>query len=61
LLAPLSTKKTSSNAIRQKKCQCCGKRGQVVTVNLPYVFRYLTAELSAMNIRLSLEVAPVTG
>ena len=37
-------------------CTLCEKGDQVETVALPYVFRYLAAELMAMNIRLTLEV-----
>ncbi|EDQ84628.1 uncharacterized protein MONBRDRAFT_12630 [Monosiga brevicollis MX1] len=61
LLSPYSSEKTAANRIRVLRCRGCSDGGEVVRVNLPYVFRYLTAELSAMNIRLSLDVAPIVA
>eukprot|EP00731_Ephydatia_muelleri_P007732 Em0004g70a len=37
------------------RCSMCENGGNVETVSVPYVFRYLTAELAAMNIRITLE------
>jgi DNA-directed RNA polymerase I subunit RPA2 len=39
-------------------CRTCGKHDAVETVQVPRVFRYLTAELAAMNIKIKLETAP---
>ena len=37
--------------------ECIGKPLQVVSTQLPYVFRYLANELFAMNIRMNLNVS----
>uniref|UniRef100_A0A914WPW3 DNA-directed RNA polymerase n=1 Tax=Plectus sambesii TaxID=2011161 RepID=A0A914WPW3_9BILA len=39
-------------------CRSCGNHDAVQTVQVPRVFRYLTAELAAMNIKLQLHTAP---
>lgn len=39
-------------------CRFCDTSESVSTVALPYVFRYLTNELAAMNIRVTLDVTP---
>lgn len=41
---------------RRPTCRTCGTERGITTVALPYVFRYLTAELLAMNIKLTLDV-----
>lgn len=35
-------------------CRICGEGARIERVALPYVFRYLLAELAVMNIKLSL-------
>jgi DNA-directed RNA polymerase I subunit RPA2 len=37
-------------------CRVCDSRKHVETIAVPYVFRYLVAEMFAMNMRLTLEV-----
>jgi DNA-directed RNA polymerase beta subunit len=37
-------------------CRTCGTERGITNVALPYVFRYLTSELLAMNIKLTLDV-----
>ena len=39
------------------KCQVCSDGGQIEIVSVPYVFRYLVAELAAMNIRVELSTS----
>lgn len=39
-------------------CRTCSSADNISTVALPYVFRYLTNELAAMNIRVTLDVTP---
>eukprot|EP00049_Salpingoeca_infusionum_P002414 m.56554 g.56554 ORF g.56554 m.56554 type:complete len:1175 (+) comp11566_c0_seq6:1231-4755(+) len=56
LLSTMSLPKSSSSRIRTRECRKCGDASYVVAVRLPYVFRYLAAELSAMNINLTLDV-----
>ena len=36
-------------------CRVCEEKGQVEVISIPYVFRYLVAELAGMNIHLKLE------
>ncbi|CAI7842704.1 unnamed protein product [Closterium sp. NIES-53] len=49
---------TVGGELRQKKmvCRVCGTGKGVVRVAMPYVFKYLAAELAAMNIKLTLGV-----
>ena len=37
------------------RCRACPDGGDVDVISVPYVFRYLIAELAAMNIRVKLE------
>ena len=37
------------------KCCMCGDMAQINIISVPYVFRYLVAELAAMNIRVKME------
>jgi len=37
-------------------CKFCNSRSSVVAIAIPYVFRYLTAELASVNIRMTLEI-----
>ena len=37
-------------------CTLCQSSAGIVTVEIPFVFRYLLAELSAMNVRISLDI-----
>lgn len=40
----------------QWKCHFCKDKGSIVCVEIPFVFRYLLAELAVMNIRVSLDI-----
>ncbi|VDN03092.1 unnamed protein product [Thelazia callipaeda] len=44
------------NHSEQEICSLCGKDDQIFAVEMPRVFRYLAAELAAMNVRLKLSV-----
>ena len=46
-----------AEARSQWKCQMCSDGGHIEVVSVPYVFRYLVAELAAMNIRVKLETS----
>lgn len=59
ILPVQSIPKSVANRTRGLKCVACGDDGQVVRINVPYVYRYLTAELSAMNIRLALDLQSI--
>ena len=39
------------------KCQMCSDGGHIEVVSVPYVFRYLIAELAAMNIRVKIQTS----
>jgi DNA-directed RNA polymerase beta subunit len=42
-------------------CRICGDAASdVVKIEVPYVFRYLLAELLSMNVKVSLDVKPAT-
>eukprot|EP00252_Welwitschia_mirabilis_P017700 TRINITY_DN3920_c0_g2_i1.p1 TRINITY_DN3920_c0_g2~~TRINITY_DN3920_c0_g2_i1.p1 ORF type:complete len:1013 (-),score=180.62 TRINITY_DN3920_c0_g2_i1:147-3080(-) len=40
-------------------CRVCESSRHVETVAMPYVFRYLTAELAAMNIKMALKISDI--
>ncbi|GAV81142.1 RNA_pol_Rpb2_6 domain-containing protein/RNA_pol_Rpb2_7 domain-containing protein/RNA_pol_Rpb2_2 domain-containing protein/RNA_pol_Rpb2_1 domain-containing protein/RNA_pol_Rpb2_3 domain-containing protein/RNA_pol_Rpa2_4 domain-containing protein [Cephalotus follicularis] len=42
-------------------CHACQTNRGMETVAMPYVFRYLAAELAAMNIKMSLQLSNATG
>ncbi|KAJ3090585.1 hypothetical protein HK102_003291 [Quaeritorhiza haematococci] len=53
----ISTSAIVSMTKRQKvECRSCGTSKGIDVVAVPYVFRYLCAELAAMNVKLRLEV-----
>ncbi|KAL3998757.1 RNA polymerase Rpb2 domain 6 family protein [Acanthocheilonema viteae] len=56
----LSERRNSENSIvnhsEREVCLLCGKDDQVYPVEVPRVFRYLIAELAAMNVRLQISV-----
>ncbi|XP_037533679.1 DNA-directed RNA polymerase I subunit RPA2 [Nematolebias whitei] len=59
LLSPLLEKPPPYwSAMRHRKTTCtlCGKSDSIVSVSVPYVFRYFVAELAAMNIKVKLDV-----
>ncbi|XP_043298497.1 DNA-directed RNA polymerase I subunit RPA2-like [Cervus canadensis] len=59
LLSPLLEKPPPSwSALRNRKYNCalCNRSDTIDTVSVPYVFRYLVAELAAMNIKVKLDI-----
>ncbi|KAK6107321.1 RNA polymerase Rpb2 domain 6 family protein [Brugia pahangi] len=56
----LSERRNSENSVvnhsEREMCLLCGKDDQVCPVEVPRVFRYLAAELAAMNVRLQISV-----
>ena len=46
-----------SNGRSRWKCLMCSDGGHIEVVTVPYVFRYLVAELAAMNIRMKIETS----
>jgi DNA-directed RNA polymerase I subunit RPA2 len=46
-----------SNDRSRWKCLMCSDGGHIEVVTVPYVFRYLVAELAAMNIRVKIETS----
>ena len=62
LHSPLYRRPTSENAVlsshgeKEWTCQLCGESGHIKKIYVPYVFKYLTAELTAMNIRTVLKI-----
>jgi hypothetical protein len=51
----------SSDKSRRWICRVCKQYDSVKIVTIPFVFRYLVAELAAMNIRVKLDVAPISS
>jgi len=56
LVSPLLEEASAVLNTRRPKCLLCKEAGEVRTITVPYVYRYLTAELLSMNIRMSLDV-----
>jgi DNA-directed RNA polymerase I subunit RPA2 len=57
LLSPMLVRGPSTGTTESSsrwRCQVCSDGGQIEIVTVPYVFRYLVAELAAMNIRVEL-------
>jgi DNA-directed RNA polymerase I subunit RPA2 len=54
IMTTMNVNKDSDEEARVE-CKLCG-RDQVDIIAIPYVFRYLCAELTAMNVRLRLEI-----
>ena len=46
-----------SNVQPEWKCRLCEDGGQIDVISVPYVFRYLVAELAAVNIKVKLETS----
>ncbi|XP_013402434.1 DNA-directed RNA polymerase I subunit RPA2 [Lingula anatina] len=56
---PSALAAASFEAARHWVCKICGRKDSVVEISIPFVFKYLVAELAAMNIKLTLDVKPV--
>ncbi|XP_054714487.1 DNA-directed RNA polymerase I subunit RPA2-like [Uloborus diversus] len=62
LLSPLAEKKNQlpSNNIElfpnEWKCKVCNSGEYITTIDIPYVFRYLCAELAAVNFKVTLKI-----
>ena len=52
---PPPSESALSHVQPQWKCRMCEDGGLIEVISVPYVFRYLVAELAAMNIRVKLE------
>ena len=53
---PVSKLSALHHVKRLWKCSTCEDGGQIDVIIVPYVFRYLVAELAAMNIKLKIGV-----
>ena len=69
-MSPILEASKASSTYSGVRCATCSEQGapsdqgdqaassSVVPINVPYVFRYLVAELLSMNIKLSLTIKP---
>ena len=62
IVSPVLEKATPSDSTlyhtpSEWKCQLCQDKGKIDVISVPYVFRYLVAELAAMNIKVKVEVS----
>jgi len=48
----------STTFTHQIVCQHCNKRDEIHNVSVPYVFRYLAAELASVGVKVNLEIQP---
>ena len=51
----------SAEAVQAWTCLVCQGKDTVKVISVPYVFRYLTAELAAMNIKMKLDIKAIVG
>eukprot|EP00056_Hartaetosiga_gracilis_P011625 m.177015 g.177015 ORF g.177015 m.177015 type:complete len:1133 (-) comp13541_c0_seq10:42-3440(-) len=58
MLSTASVALSTSNRIRKERCTYCEK-SNVVRVSIPYVYRYLAAELASMSIHLNMDVKQI--
>ena len=56
ILSPTLEFSALSQAKRRWQCRVCEGEGRVEVIDVPYVLRYLVAELAAMNIRVKVGV-----
>lgn len=56
LLSPVLEPAAEKGQPRKTMCQICVEKSNVVELKVPYVFRYLTAELLSMNVKLQLDI-----
>lgn len=42
-------------------CKLCREKGKVEEVNMPYIFRYLVAQLASVNIKIKIDVTEQWG
>lgn len=57
LLSPIRVKPTADSKAKQH-CMLCNTSDTVKSIPMPYVTRYLVAELATMGIRLSFDLKP---
>ena len=50
------TAAASAEANKKWRCYVCDRQDTIQVITIPYVFRYLVAELAAMNIKVKLEL-----
>lgn len=61
MVSPLLEEDNAVLKTRRPQCLLCKDAGDVKTITVPYVYRYLTAELLSMNIKMSLDVRPAAA
>ncbi|OAF69426.1 RNA polymerase I subunit 2, partial [Intoshia linei] len=55
----VSDKKCKITGNRKQKCRRCNSSSSIESIYLPYVFRYLIAELVAVNIKISIQLKSI--
>ena len=55
ILTPIKSENPSFGKRSQTTCKICKSHTKISSVAIPYVFKYLCAELAAMNVKLKLE------
>eukprot|EP00040_Diaphanoeca_grandis_P032793 m.199573 g.199573 ORF g.199573 m.199573 type:complete len:1144 (-) comp32739_c0_seq2:126-3557(-) len=46
----------TTRSARQVRCKTCEDKSDIVSIKVPYVFRYLVAELLSMNVKLTIDI-----
>jgi DNA-directed RNA polymerase I subunit RPA2 len=41
---------------QEVRCKVCQEKGKVEEVEMPYIFRYLVAQLASVNIKIKIDV-----
>ena len=58
ILSTVTVSRSTAERNRQDKCLGCGSI-KVAKVRIPYVFKYLSAELAGMNLNMGLDVSEI--
>jgi len=57
ILSPVVTAQHRRGQYEQEvSCKVCREKGKVEEVEMPYIFRYLVAQLAAVNIKIKIDV-----
>uniref|UniRef100_A0A1B6M535 DNA-directed RNA polymerase subunit beta n=1 Tax=Graphocephala atropunctata TaxID=36148 RepID=A0A1B6M535_9HEMI len=59
LLGPLvSSTPRAGHIVKLATCRICGKNGKIEEITIPYIFKFLVAQLASVNIKLQVNLSP---
>jgi len=57
ILSPVERAQHRGSQYEQEaSCKVCQEKGEVEEVEMPYIFRYLVAQLASVNIKIKIDV-----